>query len=71
MYFSIFFSLPFNHLKENHKSKIPAIRSKNLSVCSSMNKNGNILFKGELGEFNTKVFRSFIEEMLSGLKIYN
>jgi len=42
----------------------PGIRSRNISICCAMNKNGNIFFKDQSYAFNSKDFTSYINDLL-------
>lgn len=42
----------------------PGIRSRNVSICCSMNKSGNIFFRDQPYAFNTKDFYNFINDLL-------
>jgi transposase len=50
---------------------VPALRSRNLSICCIMNKNGTLFYKIQDRPFNAATFKLFIEEVLVKLRERN
>jgi transposase len=47
---------------------VPALRTRNISICCTMSKNGTFFYKKQTCPFNTSTFISYIDELLEKLR---
>jgi len=50
---------------------VPSIRSRNISICCAMNKNGIVTYMSQNGAFNSQHFSSFINQLFSDIEGLN
>jgi len=50
---------------------VPSLRSRNISICCAMNKNGIICYSSQTKPFNSECFHKFIQSLMQNLKDKN